>query len=151
MLDDNTLFQAVKADLAHRFPRTPLDGRPSTPVEVILRRLVVQPLYGWSDEATAPWVRDRLVLRQFCRVDAKPGPDDTTLRRWAHLMQPAPLHHWLDHVVIRARSLNITRGRQLRLEGTVVRTNIHHPTDRTWRYAGVRGRSRLLATAQPGL
>ena len=35
LLDDDTLFQAVKADLAQRRPRTLLDGRPSTPVEVI--------------------------------------------------------------------------------------------------------------------
>jgi transposase, IS5 family len=27
VLDDDTLFQAVKADLAQRFPRTPIDGR----------------------------------------------------------------------------------------------------------------------------
>ena len=40
LLDDDILFQAVKADLAHRFPRTLLDGRPSTPVEVI------QPCYS---------------------------------------------------------------------------------------------------------
>jgi len=42
--DDDTLCQAVKADLAHRFPRPLRDGRPSTPVAVILRRLVVKPL-----------------------------------------------------------------------------------------------------------
>ena len=29
LLDNDTLFQAVKADLAQRFPRTPIDGRPS--------------------------------------------------------------------------------------------------------------------------
>jgi IS5 family transposase len=39
-LDDDTLFQAVQADLSRRVPRTPMDGRPSTPVEVILRLLV---------------------------------------------------------------------------------------------------------------
>lgn len=48
VLDDDTLFQAVKADLARRRPRTQIDGRPSTPVEVILRLLVVKHLYGWS-------------------------------------------------------------------------------------------------------
>jgi transposase, IS5 family len=81
LLDDDTLFQAVKADLAHRFPRTLLDGRPSTPVEVILRMLVVKHLYGWSYEATERWVSDRLILRQFCRVYVESVPDDTTLGR----------------------------------------------------------------------
>ena len=46
LLDDDTLFQAVKADLARRRPRTRIDGRPSTPGEVILRMLVVKHLYG---------------------------------------------------------------------------------------------------------
>ncbi len=52
LLEDDALFQAVKADLARRFPRTLIDGRPSTPVEVILRMLVIKHLYGWSYERT---------------------------------------------------------------------------------------------------
>jgi transposase, IS5 family len=151
VLDDDTLFQAVKADLAHRCSRTPIDGRPSTPVEVILRMLVVKHLYGWRDEATERWVSDSLVLRQFCRVYAEPVPDDTTLIRWANLIQPATLHRLLDHVVALARSLKITHGRKLRIDGTVVETNIHHPTDSTLLYDGVRVLSRTLANAKRAL
>jgi IS5 family transposase len=46
LLDDDVLFQAVKADLSRRFPRTSSFGRPSTPLEVILRMLVVKHLYN---------------------------------------------------------------------------------------------------------
>jgi len=148
LLDDDTLFQVVKADLARRRPRTLIDGRPSTPVEVILRMLVVKHLYGWSYEATERWVSDSLVLRQFCRVYAEPVPDDTTLLRWANLIQPATLHRLLDHVVALARALKVTHGRKLRIDGTVVETNIHHPTDSTLLYDGVRVLSRTLATAK---
>lgn len=81
LVDDDALFRAVKADLARRFPRTPIDGRPSTPVGVILRMLVVKHLYGWSYEQTERWVSDSLVLRQFCRIYAERVPDDTTLLR----------------------------------------------------------------------
>ena len=151
VLDDDTLFQAVKADLAQRFPRTLIDGRPSTPVEVILRMLVVKHLYGWSDEATERWVSDSLVWRQFCRVYAAPVPDDTTLLRWANLIQPATLHRLLDHVVVLARSLKVTRGRKLRIDGTVVETTIHHPTDSTLLYDGVRVLSRTLAKAKQAI
>ena len=145
VLDDNTLFQAVKADLARRCPRTRTDGRPSTPVEVILRLLVVKHLYGWSYEATERWVSDSLVLRQFCRVYVAPVPDDTTLLRWANLIQPATLHRLLDHVVELARTLQVTRGRKLRIDGTVVETHIHHPTDSTLLDDGVRVLGRTLA------
>jgi IS5 family transposase len=151
VLDDDTLFQVVKADLSRRFPRTPVDGRPSTPVEVILRMLVVKHLYGWSYEATERWVSDSLVLRQFCRVYVEAVPDDTTLLRWANLIEPVTLHRVLDHVVGLARSLKVTHGRQLRLDGTVVETDIHHPADSTLLYDGVRVLSRTLTKAKPVL
>src|SRR4029453_19104556 len=65
LLDDDILFQAVKSDLAKRHPRTLSDGRPSTPVEVIVRLLIVKHLYQWSYQHTEHWVADSLVLRQF--------------------------------------------------------------------------------------
>jgi IS5 family transposase len=148
LLNDDILFQAVKADLARRFPRTLTTGRLSTPVEVILRLLVVKHLYGWSYEQTEHFVADSLVLRQFCRVYTAPVPDDTTLLRWANLIQPATLHRLNDHVVELARSLKVTRGRKLRIDGTVVETTIHHPTDSTLLYDGVRVLSRTFVKAK---
>ena len=148
LLDDDVLFQAVKADLITRFPQTASDGRPSTPVEVILRMLVVKHLYGWSFPQTAHYVSDSLVLRQFCRVYVARVPDQSTLHRWAKLIQPVTLHRVLDHLVHLACQLKVTQGRKLRLDGTVVETNIHHPTDSTLLYDGVRVLSRALGKAQ---
>jgi len=68
LLDDDVVFQRVKADLARRPPHSLTAGRHSTPVEVILRLLVVKRLYHWSYEQTEHFVGDSLVLRQFCRV-----------------------------------------------------------------------------------
>ncbi len=147
LLDDDKVFQAVKADLAKRHPRTLVDGRPSTPVEVILRMLVVKHLYTWSYAATEQFVGDSLVLRQFCRVYAEHVPDDTTLIRGAKLIQPHTLHRLLDRVVELARQLKVTRGRKLRIDGTLVETNIHHPTDSTLLYDGIRVLSRTLKRA----
>ncbi len=144
VLDDDTLFQAIKADLARRHPRTLSDGRPSTPVEVILRMLVIKHLYGWSDEQVEQFVADSLVLRQFCRIYAARVPDDTTVLRWAKLIQPATLHQLLDHVVDLACQLKVTQGRKLRIDGTVVETHVHHPTDSTLLNDGVRVLSRGL-------
>jgi len=45
LLDDDELFQLIRADLAKRYPRTTRTGRNSTPVEVILRLLAVKRLY----------------------------------------------------------------------------------------------------------
>ena len=148
LLDDDTIFQVVKADLIHRFPHTADDGRPSTPVEVILRLLVVKHLYHWSFPQTTRCVSDSLVLRQFCRVYFAPVPDQSTLNRWARLIQPATLHRLLDHIVHLACQLEVTNGRKLRIDGTVVETNIHHPTDSTLLNDGVRVLSRTLAKAK---
>jgi IS5 family transposase len=148
LLDDDGLFQQVKADLARRRPHTSTTGRPSTPVEVVLRLLVIKRLYRWSYEETERFVGDSLVLRQFCRVYLQPVPDDTTLLRWANLIDPRTLEHLNDRVVELARSLKVTRGRKLRVDSTVVETTIHHPTDSRLLGDGVRVLSRLLRRAK---
>ena len=148
LLDDDTIFQAVKADLIRRFPHTADDGRPSTPVEVILRLMVVKHLYDWSFPQTTRLVGDSLVLRQFCRVYVEAVPDQSTLNRWARLIQPATLHRLLDHIVHLASQLEVTHGRKLRIDGTVVETNIHHPTDSTLLTDGVRVLSRTMSKAK---
>ncbi len=148
LLDDDTLFQNVRADLAQRYPHTEQTGRLSTPVEVILRLLIVKHLYGWSYEQVEYHVNDSLVLRQFCRVYLNAVPDDTTLIKWANLIQPQTLHDLLDHVADLARAQKVTRGRKLRTDGTVVETNIHHPTDSTLLGDAVRVLSRTLKKAR---
>jgi IS5 family transposase len=151
LLDDDALFQAVKADLARRRPRTAETGRPSTPVEVILRLLIARRLYGWSYAEAEHFVGDSLVLRQFCRLGLERAPDDTTLLRWAALIRPETLDALLDHVVALARQLKVTRGRKLRVDSTVVETDVHHPTDSSLLADGVRMLGRLVRRARPAV
>jgi transposase, IS5 family len=51
-------------------------------------------------------------------------------------------------VVARAYSLQVTRGRKLRVDSTVIATTIHHPTDSRLLGDGVRVLSRLLRRAK---
>jgi IS5 family transposase len=148
LLDDDVLREAIKADLAKRHPRTLIDGRPSTPMEVILRMLVIKHLYGWSYEQTCQLVSGSLVLRQFCRVYLAAVPRDTTLLRWANLIRPKTLHQLHDHVVALACERKVTRGRKLRIDGTVVETNIHYPVDSTLLGDGVRVLTRTILRAK---
>lgn len=151
LLQDDRLFNEVKADLSQRRPHTPETGRPSTPVEVILRLLVVQHLYDWSYAQTEHFVGDSLVLRQFCRLGLDPVPHHTTLMRWSNLLQAETMHRLLDRVTELARSLKVTRGRKLRIDSTVVATAIHYPTDSTLLFDGVRVLSRLVQHAAAAL
>src|SRR5215204_5058783 len=148
LLQDDQIFQRVKADMAKRYPHTLVRGRHSTPVEVILRMLIVRRLYGWSYEQTEHFVSDSLVLRQFCRLYLQPVPDDTTLIRWANLVGAQTLTQVNARVVELARQLKVTRGRKLRVDSTVVQTNIHYPTDSAIVGDGVRVLSRLLHKAK---
>src|SRR5258708_29027648 len=132
VLEDDQIFQQVKADLSRRRPHTTKTGRPSTPVEVILRLLVVQHLYDWSYAQTEHFVGDSRVLRQFCRLGLDPVPHHTTLMRWTNLPQPETMHRMLDRVTELARSLKVTRGRKLRIDSTG-RRHGHPLGDRTAR------------------
>ena len=129
LLDNDTLFLAVKNDLSKRFPQTLRRGRRSTPVEVTLRMLLLKHLYNWSYEDTEQFVKDSLSLRQFCRVYLDKVPDDTVLIRWANLISESTLRTLHEHLVREATRRKLTRGKKLRVDTTVVETNIRYPTD----------------------
>src|SRR5947209_11560708 len=149
LLDDDLLYARVRADLATRYPLTLVHGRPSTPVEVLLRLLLIKHLYHWSYRETERRVADSLVLRWFCRVYFQSVPDATTLLRWAQTIRTDAVHALNDRVVQLAHRARVTRGRKLRIDGTVVQTMIHHPTDSSLLADGVRVLSRLIRRSKP--
>jgi transposase, IS5 family len=148
LLEDEELYQLIRNDLAKRFPMTEQTGRNSTPVEVILRMLATKRLYGLSYEQTECQVRDSLVLRKFCRVYFQTVADDTTLIRWAGLVQPETLERFNQRLTQLATQLKVTKGRKLRTDGTVVETNIHHPSDSSLLADSVRVLGRTLRQAK---
>ena len=99
LLEDDFLFERVKADLCRRHPNSATLGRHSTPVEVVLRMLVVKRLYDFSYEDTERFVSDSITLRQFCRLYLEPAPDDTTLIRWANVIGSDTLEDLNERVV----------------------------------------------------
>jgi len=128
-LEDEKLYRLIKGDVSKRWPKTLETGRGSTPVEVMLRMLVVRRLYGYSYEETEKTVSDSLVLRQFWRIYLHRVPDDTTLLRWANLIQPKTLEKFNERITQLAVEHKVTKGRKLRTDGTLVETNIHAPSD----------------------
>jgi IS5 family transposase len=75
------------------------------------------------------FVSDSIVLRQSCRHYLQSAPDDTTLIRWANTIGPETVFALNERAVELARSLKVTRARKLRVDSTVVETNVHLPTD----------------------
>lgn len=148
LLEDDELFRRVKAELRQRYPNSATLGRHSTLVEVILRMLVVKHLYDFSYEDTERFVSDSITLRQFCRLNLEPAPDDTTLIRWANVIGSDTLAGLNERAVELANSLKVTRGHKLRTDGTVVEANIHYPTDSSLLSDGVRVLGRLACRAK---
>ena len=128
-LEDEKLYRMIRKDLSKRWPKTLETGRHSTPVEVILRMLVVKRLYHYSYEDTERNVSDSLSLRRFCRVYLHEVPDDTTLIRQANLIQPKTLEKFNQRIMELAIERKVTSGRKLRTDGTVVEANIRSPSD----------------------
>src|SRR5258708_31314150 len=148
LLEDDELYQQVRADLGTRYRSTLVHGRHSTPVEVILRMLLCKHLYQWSYKETEERVKDSLILRWFCRVYFAQVPDETTLLHWLRTLRPETLHALNDRVVQLAKQAKVTKGRKLHLDATCVQTEIHHPTDSGLLVDGVRVLTRFVQRAK---
>lgn len=151
ILDDECLFELFKTDLSQRYGKTLITGRLSTPVEVLLRMLTLKRVRCLSYADLLRDINESIVLRQFCRIYFNDIPTQSTLIRWAHVIQPSTLKQLNERVVELARQFKLTRGRKLRTDGTVVETNIHYPTDSSLLLDGVRVLSRYLQRAKPML
>jgi IS5 family transposase len=148
LLEDDQLYQQVRADFGKRYRYTLVHGRHSTPVEVLLRMLICKHLYQWSYQETVKQVYDNLLLRWFCRVYWAEVPDASTLFRWEQTLRPETLHTLNDRVVQLAAQAKVTKGRKLRLDATCVQTTIHHPTDSGLLVDSVRVLSRFVQRAK---
>src|SRR6266849_8830163 len=149
LLDDDELYRQVRADFGKRYSWTLVHGRHSTPVEVLLRMLILKHLYQWSYKETEGRVKDSLVLRWFCRVAFHAVPDASTLWRWEQTLRPETVHALVDQAARLAKQARVTKGRKLRLDATCVQTTIHHPTDSGLLVDSVRVLSRLVQRAKP--
>ncbi|MBI3031340.1 MAG: ISNCY family transposase [Candidatus Rokubacteria bacterium] len=144
VLADETLLDLVADALGRRRPMSRLRGRLGTPAEVVLRMLVLKHLYDWSFDECEREVRGSLVYRVFCRIDCERVPDAKTLIRLAQLLGPGVLKGIVERLVALARERKVIRGFRLRVDTTVVETNIHYPTDSTLLADGVRVLTRTL-------
>jgi IS5 family transposase len=143
-LEDEALVELITEALERRYPLSRRRGRLGTPADVVLRMLVLKHLHDWSFDECERAVRGSLVYRAFCRLDCERVPDAKTPVRLARLIDPAVLKGLVERLVQVARQQQIVRGRRLRVDTTVVETNIHYPTDSTLLADGVRVLTRTL-------
>jgi IS5 family transposase len=131
LLDDAAVLDPVVEALEQRWRQSRRRGRGGPPAEVVLRMLLLKHLYRWSYDTLEHEVRANLVYRAFARIGAGAVPDAKTILKIAHVLGPeviAPVH---ARIVAMAVEQKVTRGRRLRVDTTVVETNVHYPSDST--------------------
>src|SRR4030042_1993492 len=145
LTDDPSILRDLYDIVAKRHKFSKTLGRHSTAIETMLRMLIIRHYFNWSFRATEQFVKDSFSLRQFARVYVEKVPDHTVLSRYKKLIPDATLKQINEKIVMLAKDRKITRGRKLRVDTTVVETNIHYPTESGLLADGVRVLARLTS------
>ncbi len=144
VLDDEQIVAAVYEALARRHPKSRSRGRLGAPADMVLRLLILKHVRNWSYGVLEREVRANLVYRDFTRVGAGKVPDAKTMGRWGMAVGPEVIKQIHERTVTIAQNKGVTQGRRMRLDTTVVETNIHYPTDSSLLGDGVRVLTRTM-------
>jgi IS5 family transposase len=143
-LNDEALLDLVQGALAKRCIKSKTRGRPATPAEVVLRVLLLKHMRNWSYQELAREVRANLVYREFTRIGGGKVPDDKTMGRLGRQLGPEVIQKVHERVVAIAQEKKVVSGRKMRVDTTVVETNIHYPTDSSLLGDGTRVLTRVM-------
>jgi IS5 family transposase len=84
------------------------------------------------------------VYRDFTRVGAGKMPDAKTMGRWGLAVGPQVIKQVHARLVKIAQERGVVSGRRMRVDTTVVETNMHYPTDSSLMGDGVRVLTRTM-------
>jgi len=140
LLDDERFF----APFRERFGTTM--GRPTTAVATYLRMMYLKRRYQLGYEVLAKEVSDSLAWRHFCHLALDDRvPDSTTLIKLTHKYGADTVRSLNDALVLKLKEGKVIRGKKLRIDTTVVESDIHHPTDTGLLNDGVRVITRVVS------
>src|SRR3989449_8912449 len=144
LLQDEQLLDTVYETQGERYPQSRSRGRMQTPAEVVLRLLLLKHIRNWSYEMLEREVRANLVYRAFTRIGDEKVPDAKTLARLGQVIGPEVIRNLHQRLMELARERGIVEGRRMRVDTTVVETNIHYPTDSSLLGDGTRVLTRTM-------
>src|ERR1700676_1052567 len=144
ILNDEKLLNIVYEALVRRAPKSRTFGRLGVPAEIVVRMLLLKHLRNWSFDELEREVRPNLLYRDFTRVAAGIVPDAKTLGSQARALGPEAIKQIHQRVVALAVENKVVQGRKMRVDTTVVETNIHYPTDSSLLGDGDRVLTRLM-------
>jgi transposase, IS5 family len=144
LLDDPLLLDLVRDCLAARRPGSRRTGRPGIAPDRLLRCCVLKHLKGWSFRALDRELRSNLIYRRFTRFDAEATPTYSAFSKLFAVLSPEVTKQIHYRVVGLAREKGAAPGHKIRIDSTVVESNVHYPSDSTLLGDGVRVLSRAL-------
>jgi len=144
VLDDEKLLTVVYEALVRRHPKSRIRGRLGVSAEIVVRMLLLKHIRNWSFDVVEREVRPNLLYREFTRVYAGKVPDAKTLGRQARSLGPEVIEQIHRRIVELAVENKVVQGRRMRVDTTVVETNIHYPTDSSLLGDGTRVLIRLM-------
>jgi len=144
VLADEVIVMAAYEALAkrHRLSRT--RGRRGFSAEVVVRLLVLKHARNWSYAVLEREVRANLIYRKFTRIGLAKMADAKTMGKWGVAVGPEVIKQTHDRVVSIAKEKGVAQGAKMRVDTTVVETNIHYPTDSSLLSDGVRVLTRVM-------
>jgi IS5 family transposase len=147
VLEDEQLVKPVYEALLKRHPKSRTRGRRGVAAEIVLRMMLLKHIRNWSFQDLEREVRPNLLYREFTRVGAGKVPDAKTLGRQAQALGPEVVKQIHQRMVELAVENKVVQGRKMRVDTTVVETNIHYPTDSSLLGDGDRVLTRLMKKA----
>lgn len=144
VLEDAALLESVYEAQGQRHPHSRTLGRRQTPAEIALRLLILKHVRNWGYDTLEREVRANLVYRAFTRIGDGQVPDAKTLARIGQARGPEVIRELHQRLVELARERGVVRGRKLRVDTTVVESNIHYPTDSSLLGDGARVLTRTM-------
>jgi len=147
--DQEDIIEQVRCDLRRGLKKAET-GRSGLTPQQVLRSLVLMRVKNWNYRELRERIADGCTLRQFTDFYCLPVPRHDAFHRGFNRLTPETLKAINDLVVQAAVELGLEDGQKLRVDTTVVQTDIHHPTDNTLLWDVVRVVTRLigrLATA----
>jgi IS5 family transposase len=144
VLADEQILAAVYDALSTRGHLSRTRGRRGYPAEVVLRLLILKHVRHWSYVVVEREVRANLIYRNFTHVGFAKMPDAKTMGRWGVALGPDVIKQIHERIVAIAQEEGIAQGRRMRIDTTVVETNIHYPTDSSLLGDGVRVLTRVM-------
>jgi IS5 family transposase len=143
-LDDHEeMIDAVRCDL-ERGLKNPRTGRSGLTPQQVLRSLVLMRVKNWNYRELRERITDGYTLRQFTDFYCQPVPKHDAFNRAFNRLTPQTLQAVNALLVQAGVDLDLQDGQKLRVDTTVVQTDIHHPTDNTLLWDVVRVVTRLV-------